>query len=228
MLENKKFLVYSILNIKNGMKYYGSSVNFERRRYAHKYTLDHNTHDNPILQYDWNIFGEESFTFNIEEELENMDKKYLISLENSYIISNNTLYPNGYNLKDGYGNNSDYLKNKISESLMGDKNPMFGKSNPSMSGKTHSEETKKKLSILSLGNTYPLGVKVKKNTSSKHVGVTYIKSSDKWQSRISYKTNRIQIGYFNSEKEAAIAYDLKAIELFGTTAKLNFPLTNYR
>ena len=40
-------------------------------------------------------------------------------------------------------------------------------------------------------------------------------------SRIKYKNKLITLGYFNDERDAAIAYNMKAIELFGENASLN-------
>ncbi len=37
------------------------------------------------------------------------------------------------------------------------------------------------------------------------------------------KTLKIRAGYYNTELEAAIAYDLIASELLGDAARLNFP-----
>jgi len=45
--------------------------------------------------------------------------------------------------------------------------------------------------------------------------------NDLYVSRITYNNERIQIGFFPSELEAAYHYNLKAIELFGDNAKLN-------
>lgn len=219
---NKKYYVYSITNTENGMTYYGVSENFHKRVYYHKSYLNNNKHDNKILQSDWNKYGEKCFCFKIEEFV--YGRKNSIDCENKYIIENNSIYPNGYNLRGNYGNYSNYLKEKMSIAISGNKNPMFGKSNAFMLGKHHSEKTKKMLSELAIGNTYPLGIKSKKNTSSKYVGVTYIKSSQKWQSRISHLGKRIHLGYFETEELAAKAYDIMAIELYGDSAKLNFPL----
>jgi hypothetical protein len=40
-------------------------------------------------------------------------------------------------------------------------------------------------------------------------------------SRIKYENKLITLGYFNNERDAAIAYNMKAIELFGENATLN-------
>ncbi len=61
------------------------------------------------------------------------------------------------------------------------------------------------------------------NKSSRFKGVDWHKLSKKWRARICINRKRIHIGYYNSENEAAKAYDQKAVELFGEFARLNFP-----
>ena len=59
-----------------------------------------------------------------------------------------------------------------------------------------------------------------KNSSSKYKGVH--KFRNKWVSRITIQKESIYLGRFESEIDAAIAYDKKAKELFGDFAFLNF------
>jgi hypothetical protein len=54
-------------------------------------------------------------------------------------------------------------------------------------------------------------------------GVFYDKRRHKWGARCQYRRDRIWLGYFDNEVEAARAYDRKAVELFGEFARLNFP-----
>jgi hypothetical protein len=44
----------------------------------------------------------------------------------------------------------------------------------------------------------------------------------KWKAQINLKGTRTHIGYFNSEVEAAEAYDLVALKEYGKFAYLNF------
>lgn len=44
-----------------------------------------------------------------------------------------------------------------------------------------------------------------------------------FEARIGYQKKSLYLGLFASEVEAAKAYDVKALELYGTFAKLNFP-----
>lgn len=60
-----------------------------------------------------------------------------------------------------------------------------------------------------------------KNTSSQYIGVSFRKPQQKWHSNISYNHKRYYLGSFENEVDAAIAYNDKAIELYGESANLN-------
>ena len=59
-------------------------------------------------------------------------------------------------------------------------------------------------------------------TSSKFKGVTWWKRDKRWKAQASSSGKHYNLGYFDSETDAAKAYDKKAKELFGEFAKLNF------
>jgi hypothetical protein len=67
----------------------------------------------------------------------------------------------------------------------------------------------------------------KKGCTSKYIGVylrtlTYKdKIYEHWISQINKQQKRITIGRFNTEQEAALAYNIKAVEYFGEYANLN-------
>lgn len=54
---------------------------------------------------------------------------------------------------------------------------------------------------------------------SKYVGVR--KSLNKWIARIQKDSRYIHLGTYSTEREAALAYNIKAMELFGVYAKVN-------
>lgn len=57
--------------------------------------------------------------------------------------------------------------------------------------------------------------------TSKYRGVSYMKANSKWKSSIMIDGNSIYLGLYDNEIDAAIAYNIKAIELFGEHAKPN-------
>lgn len=62
---------------------------------------------------------------------------------------------------------------------------------------------------------------VSANSSSKYKGVSFIKSYKKFRATIQHNNISYNIGDFHNEEYAAVAYNLKAIELYGTFASIN-------
>ena len=93
------YYIYKIENLKNNKKYIGLTNNIIRRKTRHFTDLRRNKHNNSFLQKEFNIYGEENFSFNIEfegdvsyEEISKKEKEY-ITLYDSY--------KNGYNQNEG-------------------------------------------------------------------------------------------------------------------------------
>lgn len=59
--------IYSILNLENGKRYIGSSVDIYNRLHEHFYNLKNNKSHNKHLQAAWNNYTEENFMFNVLE-----------------------------------------------------------------------------------------------------------------------------------------------------------------
>jgi hypothetical protein len=136
---------------------------------------------------------------------------------------------------------SEETKKKISESNMGKKMPedVVKRIAESRIGTHASEETKKKMSESHKGcipwnrglNTPTeisekvglilAGKKRNQVTSSRYVGVSFNKFTNKWSSKINYKGETFRLGYHLSEIDAALAYNKKALELYGENARLN-------
>lgn len=60
-----------------------------------------------------------------------------------------------------------------------------------------------------------------KSSSSKYKGVYFNRNESKWQTQITKDRKMIYLGKFETEKEAALAYNQAAMELFGEFAHLN-------
>jgi len=84
----------------------------------------------------------------------------------------------------------------------------------SLKGKKRKQEFIDKTANSKLG-------KKNKNSSSKYIGVFYNKRQKNWVVRFTFQKQKIYGGTFKTEIEAAIAYNLKAIELYGENARLN-------
>jgi hypothetical protein len=65
--------------------------------------------------------------------------------------------------------------------------------------------------------------KTKSKTSSRYIGVWYRKRHRRWCADIRHNKKKIWLGSFDSEIDAAKAYDNAAIKYHGEFARLNFP-----
>ena len=99
--------IYSITNWLTGERYIGESVEIETRWCVHKKELNTQTHGNYKLQKAWNEYGEETFDFEVIEEVVMPDgykyKKFKLNIlllirENYYINKYNSIEA-GYNIQ---------------------------------------------------------------------------------------------------------------------------------
>jgi group I intron endonuclease len=135
--------IYKITNSVNGKVYIGSTFckgGFKRRWIVHKSGLKRGKHPNKHLQSAWNKYGEFVFIFELIEII--TDYTILLEREQYYIDSHQS-----FNDKIGYN---------ISKNASA---PMLGRS--------HTEESKKKIGKASEGNTYALGYKASDETKAK-------------------------------------------------------------
>ena len=94
-----KYYIYKIENLINHKVYIGLTNNIERRRNRHFSDLRHNRHDNHFLQKEFNIYGEENFSFSVIFEDDITEKE--IGDKEKYYIKQYDSYKNGYNQNEG-------------------------------------------------------------------------------------------------------------------------------
>lgn len=93
------YYIYKIENLVNGKKYIGLTNNIQRRRARHFTDLKCGRHDNSFLQKEYNIYGKENFSFNIEFSGEATSEE--ISQKEVEYIKKYDSYRNGYNQNEG-------------------------------------------------------------------------------------------------------------------------------
>ena len=145
---SEKGYIYKYTNLLNNKVYIGKTKNIENRKYQHEHvTINKKTKfGNALKKYKIINFKFEILKVIISDSILKLDN-LLNELESYYIIKYNS-YNEGYNLTlggDGFigykhsnetiikikqskQNMSTFTKNKISNSMMGDKNHRFGKS----------------------------------------------------------------------------------------------------
>ena len=63
----------------------------------------------------------------------------------------------------------------------------------------------------------------KTTTTSRFRGVSWAANCGRWRAVITSHDEKIHLGLYDDEEDAALAYDAKAIQLHGRRAKVNFP-----
>lgn len=145
----KHFGIYCIRNKITDKKYIGKTIEiFQKRWFNHRSFLRGNKHPNVYMQREWNKYGEDNFEFLIIEQFDiairneyNYDElnRKICELEIYYIKKYNT-YKNGYNMTTGGEGTCGIIITEKHKKAIAEKNRI------NMTGRKHSEETKKKMS----------------------------------------------------------------------------------
>jgi len=223
--------IYCFENLVNGKRYIGQGANLNRRYKRHLRELRNGKSPNKAFQRAWDKYGEENFKYYILEEcsIEELDDKeiYYINLLESHCSKH------GYNISFGGGapmkgvEITEEHRRKLSIASSGENNAMYGK-HPSeetlmkmsiaLKGKVMSEESRMKSAFSQVGRRKVPG-------NSIYTGVRRDKCNCFW-ARIQniFTKERLYLGYFRDEIDAAKAYDKKSWELYHNLLILNFPV----
>jgi len=195
--------IYQIINLINGKRYVGSSVNLEKRRGTHWYLLRKGIHYNKHLQAAWNKYGENAFEFQV---IGKCPAERLIELEQEVMDHLRPKYNMGKVAASRLGQKAtNETRLKISSSLTGRVPSKETKRKISKSNLGHitSEETRRKIGIAGKGNTYTLGYKhskeTRRNMSEAKKGNTY-RHGKKHSNEARRKMSRNRLGLRPSEE----------------------------
>jgi group I intron endonuclease len=176
--------IYKIINKVNNKYYVGSSANICESRKSrwnmHIAYLKSGIHHNDYLQNAWNKYGYDQFNFIIVEEcpIEN-----LVEIEQKYLNIAEKEKEKCYNLSflaSHPGKFTDYVRQKISNSIKGDKNPNFGK--------PMSKETKLKLSLSRIGKGHKHSMESIQKIRLSKIGKKRPPFSEEWKNNIGNAT----------------------------------------
>lgn len=118
-------VIYIIKNVVSNKVYIGQTINFNRRKSEHKFSLKYNKCDNRYIQGDLNKYGIDSFKFEILED--NVNAENLLERETYWINYYGGIdSENVYNEKD-INNINKQARDNLSNSVKGCKNGMYGK-----------------------------------------------------------------------------------------------------
>lgn len=157
------FGVYAIVCSINSKIYVGSTCrSFYLRWRDHKTSLNKNSHCNTYLQNAWNKYGEESFSFEVLEIVENKIKEIILEREQDWI---NSLEPykseKGYNVCPTAGSRQGSRSTEETIEKLKGKIPWNKGKKGEYSLGPPSEETKKKISEAQIGKEISLETRQK-------------------------------------------------------------------
>lgn len=135
--------IYRIVHAETGNFYVGSSVQVATRMSQHLSHLRRSLHKNAHLQAAFSLYGESAFSFDVVEECE---PAVLLEREQHFI---DALKPH-FNICKVAGNTLGVKHTPSSKAKMS----IANRGNSRMLGKTHSEETRRKISQKATGRTW--------------------------------------------------------------------------
>jgi group I intron endonuclease len=148
--------IYKIINTVNGKFYVGSTTNTRERFRTHRNKLRRNKHHTKHLQAAWNKYGESMFVFHVVETIP--DRHSLQDAEDVWLLAH-VGQPYCYNAglrsgapwrgaeKGSHPNFGKPLSEEMKQSISDGLKNHYSEYDHPRSGKTHSEDTKIKISV---------------------------------------------------------------------------------
>ena len=103
------YYIYEIINNVTGRRYIGQTIDHQKRFVKHMFNLKRGTHTERLMQRDYVLYGEDSFSYRIIDLADT--HKEAIAKEKRYMILGKTYEDDyGYNSQDTYFNK--YQNNK--------------------------------------------------------------------------------------------------------------------
>jgi hypothetical protein len=186
--------VYKISNTLSGRYYIGYSTNINKRFKSHCYKLKQNIHDNIFLQRAYNLDGEDKLKYDIIHICDTMDEakeielKYLTDLSIRDKLYNLNFNNSGGDLLTNHPDKEKIrekiihsFKETLSNMTIEERSQKYGKlgEKNGMYGKTHTVETRQKISEMHKGNTYCKGKTLSEETKKKISENAKLKIGDK-------------------------------------------------
>lgn len=222
--------IYLITNLVNGNKYVGKTTKTLEQRFI-KHCRDAAYPSRRQKTYLNNALAKYGFlNFKIEQLDLAGSAEELAQKETEYILKQNSLYPNGYNLilRDGNLNVvTDLIRQKCSE---GGKRAWRNALCDPVKMQKRQEALAKAGALASIKNKQRVGMKMRKDTSSHYVGVYRKKTTNQLGQSYVYwvaiwsENGKPKRKTFKTELEAAKHYDINAQIVYGEKARLNFPV----
>jgi len=158
--------IYRITNKLNNKRYIGSAVNLAARWRTHRFRLSNNNHHSIKLQRSWSKHGEDTFTFEVLEEVikpSNITKKewrsLILSREQYYLdillfasCKDDRFDKLGYNICRKAGSSLGVVRSSTSRLRM--KQAQVNTSNHPWRGHNLSKEHRAKISLALTGKTF--------------------------------------------------------------------------
>jgi group I intron endonuclease len=235
--------IYQLRNIKTNSTYIGKSRNLRNRKNAHFFRLKNNISSNKYMQKDYNVDGKDIFIFEVILYCEKFELKryeqliidlyqpiYNIYVENSTNRQGTRGHKTKYSISQYFGVSFDKRSNKWTSQIRQDgKLYWIGIFNNEIDAAIAYDKKEIELfndkAILNFdyefSKNYILDIKQK---GSCYRGVSFCKRDNLYGAEIKKDKKRYYLGNYKNEIDAALAYDKKAIELYGENAKLNFAL----